>query len=259
MATFDRHPLEILRPEAAPPYLTPLDEKLDLLEKAGVDLCVLLRLDDGVLAWTAEEFVRRTFLECVRARAVVAGPDFQYGRGRAGTLETLREDGAVHGFDVEVMPPVLVEGMRVSSYAVREALEKGDLETARALLGRPYSVAGTVVSGRRLGRELGFPTANIAFEQPVALPANGIYAVRAEWDGESHPAVASLGVRPTVENGPAPRLLEVYVMDWSGDLYGRRFNTTFIQRLREERRFDGLNALKQQIARDVQDARAMLG
>ncbi len=253
--TFDRHPLEILRAEAAPPYLTPLPEKLDLLAAAGMDFCVLLRLEDGVLSWPAQRFVEKTLVDCAQARYVLSGPDFQYGLGRTGTLDTLKEDGERFGFEVGRMDPVLVEGRHISSYSVREALSNGDLPLAEAMLGRPYSVSGTVARGRQLGRTLGYPTANLAFPTRVALPANGIYAVTAEWDGAARPAVASLGVRPTVETSPAPVLLEVYVLDWSGDLYDRALKVTFVGRLRDEVRFDSLDALKTQIARDVDAAR----
>ena len=256
--TFDRHPLEVLRPDSAPPYLTPLPEKLDLLAAAGMDFCVLLRLEDGVLSWPAQRFVEKTLVECAQARYVLAGPDFQYGLRRTGTLDTLREDGKRFGFEVDRMDPVLVQGRHISSYSVREALSNGDLPLAEAMLGRPYSVSGTVAHGRQLGRTLGYPTANLAFPTRVALPANGIYAVLTESEGISRPAVASLGVRPTVETSPAPVLLEVHVLDWSGDLYDKPLKVTFIRRLREEVRFDSLDALKSQIARDANEAREIL-
>jgi len=256
--TFDRHPTEVLRPDAAPPYLTPLPEKLRLLEAEGMDFCVVLRLADGVLTWTADEFVQRALVDCAGARAVVTGPDFQYGRGRQGTLETLRAAGADRGFTIRTLAPVVVAGATVSSYAVRQALSAGDLPLAGAMLGRAYSVRGRVVSGRRLGRTLGFPTANLAFDIPTALPSHGIYAVTAAWDGETRPAVASLGVRPTVETGPAPVLLEVHLLDWSGDLYGKTLTVTFVHRLRDEERFDGLDALTAQIQRDADEARRLL-
>lgn len=255
--TFDRHPLEALNPAAAPPYITPLPEKLDLLARAGMDLCILLRLEDGVLAWPAHEFVQTTLMKCAQARYVLAGPDFQYGYKRSGTLETLREEGRALGFEVGQMEPVLVEGRRVSSYGVREALSAGDLPLAEAMLGRRHRVSGTVVRGRQLGRKLGYPTANMSFAPPVALPANGIYAVTAEWDGTPMPAVASLGVRPTVETLPAPVVLEVHVLDWDGDLYDRTLRVEFVRHLRAEQRFDGLEALTAQIARDADEARAV--
>lgn len=256
--TFDRHPTEILRPESAPPYLTPLPEKLRLLESSGMDFCILLRLSDGILSWTAEEFVRRAVVNSAQARGVVAGPDFQYGKGRRGTLDTLRAEGQARGFTVRVLSPVEVQGRRVSSFAVRAALSDGDLALAGAMLGRRYSVAGRVAPGRRLGRSLGFPTANMAFDIPVALPAHGVYAVTAEWDGETHAAVASLGVRPTVETGPVPELLEVHVLDWTGDLYGKTVRTTFAARLRNEERFNSLDALVTQMHLDVEHARDAL-
>jgi riboflavin kinase/FMN adenylyltransferase len=256
--TFDRHPAEILRPEAAPPYLTPLPEKLRLLDAAGMDFCIVLRLADGILGWSADEFVDRALVGCAGARVVVTGPDFQYGRGRAGTTETLASDGVARGFTVRALAPVLMDDRRVSSYAIREALTAGDLPLAEAMLGRRYGVEGVVSPGRRLGRTLGFPTANLAFEYPTALPAYGVYAVTAAWDGATHAAVASLGVRPTVESEPAPVVLEVYVLDWSGDLYGKSLRVTFVSRLRGEERFASLEALTLQMHRDVEDARRAL-
>jgi riboflavin kinase/FMN adenylyltransferase len=257
--TFDRHPAEVLRPEAAPPYLTPLPEKLRLLGEAGMDFCVVLPIGDGVLTWAAREFVDRALLRCAGARGVVTGPDFQYGRGRAGTLETLRADGVERGFSVHTLAPVEANGRRVSSYAVRAALTGGNLPLAEAMLGRAYAVEGHVVSGRQLGRTLGFPTANMAFDYPTALPSLGIYAVTATWDNETHPAVASLGVRPTVETSPAPVLLEVHVLDWSGDLYGKSVRTTFVRRLRDEVRFESLDALTRQMNVDANKARGIFG
>lgn len=258
VVTFDRHPMEVLRPGHAPPYLTPLDAKLGLLEEAGMDFCLLLRLGEGVLTWTAHDFVQRVLVNGVGARCVVAGADFRYGRGREGTLDTLRSDGDKEGFRVRVVDTISVDGVRVSSFAVREALSAGDPGLAGTLLGRRYSVRGTVIEGRKLGRKLGFPTANLAFSERLALPANGIYAVIADWDGGPMPSVASLGTRPTVESLPAPVVLEVHVLDWSGDLYGRRLRVEFVQRLRAEKRFDGLEALAAQIARDADAARLVL-
>jgi riboflavin kinase/FMN adenylyltransferase len=256
--TFDRHPAEVLRPDAAPPYLTPLPEKLRLLDAAGMDFCIVLRLDDGILTWSADEFVDRAIVGCAGARRVITGPDFQYGRGRTGTTATLATAGDARGFMVRALAPVLMDGRRVSSYAIREALTAGDLPLAEAMLGRRYGVEGAVSPGRRLGRTLGFPTANLAFDYPTALPSHGVYAVTASWDGETHPAVASLGVRPTVESGPAPVVLEVFVLDWSGDLYGKRLRVTFISRLRDEERFSSLDALTRQMHGDVEDARRIL-
>jgi riboflavin kinase/FMN adenylyltransferase len=254
--TFDRHPAEVLFPGSAPAYLTPLPVKLRLLEAAGADFCIVLPVDAGTLDWPPDRFVDAVLVEAARAQHVVAGPDFRYGHNREGDADTLRAAGLRCAFSVEQLPPVMVRGRRVSSYAVRRALEAGNLPLAEAMLGRPYSVEGVVTGGKQVGRTLGWPTANVAFDVPAALPALGIYAVTAEFDGAERPAVASLGVRPTLEGEEAPVWLEVYVLDWSGDLYGQRLRVTFRLRLRDEERFPGLPELKVQIARDVEDARA---
>lgn len=259
VVTFDRHPLEILRPGSAPPYLTPLMERLALLDSAGMDFCILLRLEDGVLEWPAERFVDDVIVRAAGARHVVTGEDFRYGHDRAGDISSLVASGVAAGFKVHVVDPVLVEGSRVSSYAIRNALTSGNLPLADAMLGRKYEVTGEVERGRQLGRTIGFPTANVKYDQQVVLPANGIYAVTVDWGESPRAAAASLGVRPTVESEPAPIWLEVFVLDWSGDLYGKWLRVSFVQRLRDELRFDSLDALKSQIERDVVNVRTVLG
>jgi riboflavin kinase/FMN adenylyltransferase len=255
VVTFDRHPMEVLRPGSAPRYLTPVPDRLQLLEAYGADFCIVLPLDAGVLNWPPAQFVKEIVVRAARARHVVTGEDFRYGRGRVGDIQSLRATGAQMGFEVHIVEPVLVGGRRASSYAVRNALTEGNLDLASAMLGRPYTIEGPVLEGRQLGRTLGFPTANLAFQSDVVAPANGVYAVRADWGQGEHRAVANLGVRPTVEGGSAPVLLEVHVLDWSGNLYGRTLKVTFDRRIRPEVRFGSLDELKEQIARDVTAAR----
>ena len=259
VVTFDRHPLEVLRPGSAPPYLTPLMERLSLLDSAGMDFCILLRLEDGVLEWPAARFVEDVIVRTASAKHVVTGEDFRYGHDRTGDIPSLTASGLAAGFEVHVVDPVLVGGARVSSYAIRNALTSGNLPLAEAMLGRRYDVAGAVEQGKQVGRTIGFPTANVKYDPFVVLPATGIYAVTVDWGEGERAAAASLGRRPTVENETAPIWLEVFVLDWSGDLYGKWMRVSFVQRLRDEVRFDSLDTLKSQIERDVLDVRSVLG
>ena len=209
---------------------------------------------------TAEEFVREVLVERLAVGSLVVGWDFHFGKGRSGTPALLKEAGARLGFSVEIVAKVEDgEGDTarvVSSTAVRRALEQGDVETAARGLGRNYAVSGRVIAGQRLGRLLGVPTANIALE-PTNRLAYGVYAVRVHLGAATHAGVASFGTRPTVDNG-AP-LLEVHLLDFSGDLYGQEIEVEFVQRIREERKFDSLDQLVAEMAHDKERARAILG
>jgi riboflavin kinase/FMN adenylyltransferase len=255
--TFEPTPREYFEGPAAPSRLTRLREKLDALKGCGVDRVVVLRFDDRMRGMSAEDFIDRLLLDGLGVRHLVVGHDFHFARRREGTVETLRGAGERHGFSVEEIDQFLVAGERVSSSLVREALNRGDLERATRLLGRPYRMAGRVRLGKKLGRTLGFPTANLALHRKV-VPLWGIFAVRVSGAGlEAHPAVASLGTRPTV-NGTDP-LLEVHLFDWDGSLYGRYLDVDFIERLRDEQKFESLDALVAQMHRDAAAARRVLG
>jgi riboflavin kinase/FMN adenylyltransferase len=257
VVTFEPTPREYFEGPAAPSRLTRLREKLEALECCGVDRVVVLRFDDRMRGMAAAEFVDRLLVDGLGVHHVVVGHDFHFARRREGTIETLRTAGRVHGFTVEEVGQFLVDGERVSSSLVREALNRGDLDRATRLLGRPYRMAGRVRLGKRLGRQLGYPTANLALHRKV-VPLWGIFAVRVSGAGLSdHPAVASLGTRPTVD-GTDP-LLEVHLFDWDGDLYGRYLDVDFVARLRDERKFESLDALVAQMHRDAASARMVLG
>jgi riboflavin kinase / FMN adenylyltransferase len=257
VVTFEPTPREYFEGAAAPSRLTRLREKLAALESCGVDRVVVLRFDDRMRSMAAAEFVDRLLVDGLGVRHLVVGHDFHFARRREGTIETLRTAGQVHGFTVEEVDQFLVDGERVSSSLVREALNRGDLGRATRLLGRPYRMAGRVRLGKRLGRQLGYPTANLALQRKV-VPLWGIFAVRVSGAGLSdHPAVASLGTRPTVD-GTEP-LLEVHLFDWDGDLYGRHLDVDFIARLRDEQKFESLDALVAQMHRDAAAARSVLG
>ncbi len=255
--TFEPTPREYFEGPAAPSRLTRLREKLEALEACGVDRVVVLRFDDRMRGMSAVDFIDRLLVDGLGVRHLVVGHDFHFARRREGTVEILRNAGERHGFSVEEVDQFLVAGERVSSSLVREALNRGDLERATRLLGRPYRMAGRVRLGKKLGRTLGFPTANLALHRKV-VPLWGIFAVRVSGAGlDGHPAVASLGTRPTV-NGTDP-LLEVHLFDWDGSLYGRCLDVDFIERLRDEQKFESLDALVAQMHRDAAAARRVLG
>ena len=256
VVTFEPTPREYFEGDSAPARLMRLREKLEALPLYGVDRVVVLRFDRRMQAMGADEFVERLLVRGLGARHVVVGHDFHYARRREGNIDTLRAAGTRHGYAVEEVGRFLVDGERVSSSLVREALGRGDLARAGLLLGRPYRMAGRVRRGQQLGRRLGYPTANLALHRKV-VPLWGVFAVRVSGAGlVDHPAVVSLGTRPTIA-GTEP-LLEVHVFDYDGDLYGRYLDVDFVRRLRDERRFESLDALVEQMHRDAAEARELL-
>jgi riboflavin kinase/FMN adenylyltransferase len=247
--TFEPHPREFFAGAAAPARITRLRDKLALLEALGVARVHVARFNGRFAALSARSFVEDVLVRGLGARSVLVGRDFRFGAKRAGDYAALQAFGAQHGFEVQTMPDVLFEGARVSSSAVRAALKAADLAAAERLLGHPYTISGRVAHGAKLGRALGFPTANIVLRR--APPLSGIFVVQAEGLGRG---VASVGRRPTV-NPLAVPLLEVHLFDHQGDLYGEHLRVRFLQKLRDEERYDGLEALKQAIARDARRAR----
>ncbi len=247
--TFEPHPREVFSPATAPSRLTSLREKLELFADAGIGRVFLCRFNRQFAGISAQDFMRDV-LHKMHVRRILVGEDFRFGAGRAGGLEELR----AQGFAVDILADVTVAGARVSSTAVREALAAGDLALAEGLLGRTYSISGHVGHGDKLGRQLGYPTANIYMlhERP---PLFGIYAVKLSGLGERDlPGVASLGVRPTMKQDAKP-LLEVHLFDFDQDIYGRHVRVHFLKKLRDEEKFPDLEALKRQIAADEQAAR----
>lgn len=253
--TFEPHPRELFSPEQAPARLTSLREKLVLLEAHGVERTYVLHFSRKLAALTAEEFIEAVLVRGLAARHLIIGDDFRFGRGRGGDFAMLQQAGVEHNFGVEAMRTVDIDGERVSSSAVRAALAAGDLEHAARLLGRPYNIAGRVVHGERIGHRLGFPTANIQLKRKrVAL--TGIFTVTVSGLDKRHlPGAASLGVRPTLGQGLKP-VLEVHLLDFDREIYGEHVTVHFLHKLRDEARFDSLEALKVQIARDVEATRA---
>ena len=245
---------------AAPlPRLSSVREKLQGFAAAGMAHALLLRFNAALTAMSAGDFVRRVLVERLAAREVWVGGDFRFGHQRAGDVALLERMGAALGFAAHTMPPVRLDDERVSASRVRTLLAAGEFAGAAALLGRPFVIEGRVERGNQLGRTLGFPTANIHLRTRVS-PVQGIFAVRVGLgEGEcSWPGVASLGVRPTVNQVREP-LLEVHLFDFAGDLYGQRMAVEFVAKLRDERKFDGLDALKAQMDIDARQARQALG
>lgn len=252
--TFEPHPREFFHPPAAPARLARLREKLELIAESGVDRVHVLRFGASLAAMAPERFAAEVLAGGVNARWLLVGRDFRYGAKRAGDFLQLQASGAALGFDVEAMPDVLEAGERVSSSAVREALAAGDFARAERLLGRRYTMSGRVAHGEKLGRELGFPTANIVLRRRP--PLAGIFVVEAELEETRQrlKGVASVGRRPTVRENAAP-LLEVHLFDFAGELYGRHLRVAFLAKLRDEKRYGGLPALREAIEDDAAKAR----
>ena len=253
--TFEPHPREFFAPDRAPARLTSLRENLELLAESGVDRAHVCRFDYKLAQITAQDFIVRVLVGGLGTRWLQVGDDFRFGARRAGDFVMLKEAAPKLGFEVQALPSVMVDGVRVSSTAVREALAAGRLEHAARLLGRPYSISGRVVHGDGLGRKLGFPTANVQMKHNLP-PVQGIFAVEVEGVAEKPlRGAASLGVRPTVtERGRA--VLEVYLIDFEGDLYGKHLRVDFLHKLRDEEKYVDLDTLKRQIAVDVENTKA---
>lgn len=253
VVTFEPSPQEYFAAEGAPARLSRLPEKLGELAGAGVDRVLCLRFDRALAQLSATAFVERLLIQGLGVRELVVGDDFRFGRGREGDFALLRRMGEQAGFGVHRTLTLSVDGERVSSSRIRACLAAGDLRQARQLLGRPYSLCGRVVHGEKLGRELGFPTANLPVRRRVS-PLRGIFVVQAQLShGAVRPGVASLGTRPTV-NG-RETLLEVHMLEPAGDLYGQRMRVFFLKHLRDEQRFASVALMREQIARDAQAAR----
>jgi len=251
--TFDPHPARVLRPERVPPLLTSTRHKLAIFRRFGVRCSLVLPFDDAFARTEAEGFVAQLRAACQPLGSIAVGHDWVFGHRARGTVTLLRS----LGLTVHAVPPVSIDGVVARSTGVREAVAVGDFQRARRLLGRPHSVRGEVVRGLQLGRQLGFPTANLALEHEL-LPPNGVYAVRVRLDETVRPGVANLGLRPSVETGASEPRLEVHLFDFADDLYGRELEVEFVEFLRGEQVFPSLDELTAQIARDAGQARSRL-
>jgi riboflavin kinase/FMN adenylyltransferase len=253
VVTFSPHPRAVLHPETAPPLLQTFEQKAEGMRILGIEQLIVLPFTRELAALSAEEFTRDILVNNLQAREVYLGKGFAFGRGREGNIDKLREFSNRYQFQAEEVQEVLQRGRRISSTVIRRLIKAGRMNLARDMLGRPYGVEGDIIEGRRVGRELGFPTANLN-PQNAVLPADGIYITLALVAGKWRRSVTNIGVRPTF-SGANERLIECHLLDFGGDLYGQTLRLRFLHRLRGEKKFPSLAALKEQIARDCQRAR----
>ncbi|MEM7084063.1 MAG: bifunctional riboflavin kinase/FAD synthetase [Pseudomonadota bacterium] len=253
--SFEPMPREFFGRAPSPGRLTTWRERFEYIRQAQIDVLYLTPFSHAIAGLSPDDFVTDILVKKLHVKLLYVGDDFRFGKKRAGDIDTLRGLGRQLGFEVAQLPSECLNGERVSSSLIRDALLAGDVPRAERLLGRPFAMSGRVIRGKRLGRELGFPTANI-HPRRNSLPMSGIFAVRASWEGQSRLGVANLGFRPTVGGGDA--LLEVHVFDFNGDLYGKRLTVEFVGKLRDEEHFESLDEMVVQMHQDVADARALL-
>jgi riboflavin kinase/FMN adenylyltransferase len=246
--TFDPHPSRIVRPDKAPPLLMTKAQRLEALDRAGIAAVAVVRFTTELSRWDPEAFVRTVLVDWLRVSEVWVGANFLFGHDRSGNFSTLRTLGQRYGFRADKIDPVRYKEFVVSSTRVRRLVAEGRMDEAGALLGHPYYIDGTVVAGKRRGRELGFPTANLQTENEL-LPPNGVYATTTTIDGVVHASLTNVGVRPTFGDTTRP-IIEAYVLGFNGDLYGRPLRLGFVQRLRDERKFEDVDALRAQMEAD---------
>ena len=251
--TFDPHPSKIVRPDKAPPLLMTHQQKLEALARGGMHGVAIVRFTPELARWDPETFVRTVLVEWLHVAEVGVGANFLFGHDRSGNFSLLRSLGARYGFRAEKIDPVRYKDFVVSSTRVRRLISEGRVDEAGALLGHHYTIDGSVVQGQKRGRELGFPTANICAENELAPPA-GVYATTVTVEGVAYPSVTNIGTRPTFESGHE-NVIEAHVLDFDKDLYGSKLRVGFVQRLRDEKKFDGIDALKAQIDADRARAR----
>lgn len=264
VVTFDPHPASVIRPELTPPLLTGIEHRLELLGETGVDMVFVLHFDEARSRESAEDFVTELLVGKLSARVVVVGSDFHFGHNRRGDVAFLTEMGVELGFEVDGIDLVTrrdgTDDGVISSTSIRKAVRLGEVDRAGEMLGRPYEVRGTVGDGDKRARGLGFPTANVGVPEGMCMPRDGIYA---GWyltpDGECHPTAISLGRRPTFYEDATRSVLEAHLLDFSGDLYGQPARVQFVSRLRDEIKFDSVDALIAQMGRDCDVAREVLG
>lgn len=254
VVTFDPHPVKVLRPKDAPHLITATQHKIALIRDLGVGHLLVLHFDRAFAATSPEQFVEQLVVNSRPLREICVGHEWSFGKGRAGNLALLKQLGVTHNFNVVGVEAVTVNGEVVSSTAIRKAVAEGNLIKATQMLGREYTILGTVIAGEKLGRRLGFPTANLSAHSEQ-FPPNGVYVIEARRSGTLHRGVANLGYRPTVSGEKPERLLELHLFDLDRDIYGEELEVRFLRYLRAEQKFENVEALKAQIARDVEQAR----
>ena len=258
VVTFDPHPMRVLRPENAPHLLTATQHKIALIRDLGVTHLLVINFDKNFAATEPEDFVQQLVTYSRPLREICVGHEWSFGKGRRGNLDLLKKLGAQSSFNVVGIPPVKVNGAVVSSTAIRQSVESGDLEKAAEMLGRTYTILGTVVRGDNLGKKIGFPTANLSAHSEQ-FPPNGVYCAEAILDDAKFPGVINLGYRPTVSSEKAERVLEIHLFDFDRDIYGKDLEVRFVRYLRSEKKFENVDALVHQIELDVQQARELCG
>jgi len=256
VVTFDPHPEKVLRPESAPHLLSATQHKIALIRALGVEHLLIINFDKQFAATEPEDFVQQLVTHSKPLREICVGHEWSFGKKRRGNLDLLKKLGANMNFDVVGILPVKINGAVVSSTAIRQAIEKGDLTKAAEMLGHEYTILGTVTRGDNLGKKIGFPTANLSAHSEQ-FPPNGVYAAEARIDGDLHRGVINLGIRPTVSSGKSERVLEIHLFDFNRDIYGRDVEVRFLKFLRPEKKFENLDALVHQIRRDVEQARQL--
>jgi riboflavin kinase/FMN adenylyltransferase len=257
VVTFDPHPEKVLRPEGAPHLLTATPHKIALIRNLGVGHLLIIGFDKQFAATEPEDFVDQLVKHSKPLCEICVGHEWSFGKNRRGNLELLKKLGARFDFNVIGIPPITINGELVSSTTIRRAVEVGDLAKAAAMLGREYTILGTVVRGDDLGKKIGFPTANLSAHNEQ-FPPNGVYFAEARLEGVGHPGVVNLGYRPTVSSGKTERVLEIHLLDFERDIYGKDLELRFVRYLRPEKKFENVDALVRQIERDVQQARELL-
>jgi riboflavin kinase/FMN adenylyltransferase len=254
LVTFDCHPNSVVAPDRIPPLIYPLSKKLRVIESMGIETTFLIHFDKDFSQIPAEEFIRGLARDFKNIHSVCVGSNFTFGHKRQGNVEFLKKLGDELKFTVHGLAAISLDGERVSSTRIRDAIGNGNLDAASQMLGRTYSLVGKIIKGDKVGRQLGFPTANLDFAGLV-LPPNGVYAAHAEVAGQTYRAAVNIGVRPTMKSS-TPRLhVEAHLLDFAGEIYGKEMELTFVEKLRDEQKFSSPDTLKEQIAKDIEVAR----
>ncbi len=256
VVVFEPLPREYFAPKQAPARLMSFPEKFQALKALGIDRVLRIRFTPGFQDMGAKDFIKKVFVEGLGARYIIVGDDLRFGRNRGGDFNLLKSEGLIHGFDVVATSTLKIRDDRVSSTRIRKALEDSDFELAEMLLGKPYSIAGRVIIGQQLGRQLGAPTANIALRR-LRAPMSGVYAVEVELGQRILLGVANVGSRPTVDDS-LKAILEVHILDFNEDIYGKKIKVIFRKKIRDEQKFDSIDQLKEQIHKDIETGRQYL-
>jgi riboflavin kinase / FMN adenylyltransferase len=246
--TFDPHPRAVLHPENSPPMLQTLDQRLGSFEVLGIEQAIVIRFNRDFASTDAEKFLREVIFQRLKAQEVYLGKGFAFGKNRAGNIDLLKKISVELGFVAEEVPEIQLRGQRISSSQIRRLLAEGKVNLARRMLGRPYGVEGLVIHGDKRGRTIGFPTANLKPKNRV-IPKNGVYVTSTLIEGEWRRSITNIGIRPTFENGLEPSV-ETFILDWDGDLYDDVIRVRFLHRVRDEKKFSGIDELKAQIKKD---------